>query len=146
MRKLFILIFLCISCRLVAQGDACEKIYRSPTVQAYYGEGSINLSKFCIRKLAPIIAPSGPDDEPIISSLYVTLTITKTGKVVAAELMHFHGSEERKEKLIKEFISMKGWMPAKVGNKNVCSTYYWVVACFKWDFEDGQESKFCPIR
>ena len=132
---LIIIAFCLSSLPLSAQQNECRQISRSVDTKAQYKNGSIDLTKFAINTLAPIIAPDSAGIEPIIFTLHVILTVNKKGQVVEAGLIRFPGTPEKEKKLKVALLSMQGWRPAKIRGHPVCFNFDWPISCFLWENE-----------
>ena len=75
------LLFITLSCaNCLAQSKSCDTIYDSKEIKAHYKKGELELNKFVIKQLLPIIGQCKENSS--ISSLFMYLTIDSKGKII----------------------------------------------------------------
>lgn len=126
------LLFITLSCtNCLAQSKSCDTIYDSKEIKAHYKKGELELNKFVIKQLLPIIGRCEEKENSTISSLFMYLTIDSKGKIVNVTFTRAKLSETCKAKLKKELLTMKNWQPAMLNNQPVCSIYLLPIHCLK---------------
>lgn len=115
-----------------AQTKSCDTIYDSKEIKAHYKKGELELNKFVINQLLPIIGQcQEKENYTIYSSLFMYLTINSKGKIIDVRFTRAKLSETCKAELKKELLTMEGWQPAQMNNQPVCSIYLLPIHCCK---------------
>jgi len=124
------LLFITLSCaNCLAQTKSCDTIYDSKEIKAHYKKGELELNKFVIKQLLPIIGQCKENSS--ISSLFMYLTIDSKGKIIDVRFTRAKLSETCKAELKKELLTMEGWQPAILNNQPVCGIYLLPIHCLK---------------
>lgn len=111
---------------------ACDSIYDFAETLPQYQNGVKGLSEFLMTDIAPILSDCYRKDNVLTTSIYLTLTINKEGKVINVDFNKILASEKCKEELREKIITMTSWTPAKQGNIAVCSKYQLPIGCILW--------------
>lgn len=112
--------------------NSCDTIYNYPGKLAHYIDNEKGLMEYTTKTLAPILGDCIKQDGEIIASMYLILTIDRTGKVIAVDFTPLTATENCKDKLRKEIMNMTGWAPGQINGKDVCSIFLWPTSCLKW--------------
>ena len=129
MKVAFILLFFLIALTSLGQ---CDSIYDNPQTPSKYTSDTKGLMDYLNKTLVPILGDCMKEDGGIIASLYMKLTIDKSGKVIEVEFIRLQASEKCKNKLREKILTMKGWSAGQMNEKNVCSKINWPISCLKW--------------
>ena len=113
--------------------NACDSIYTELDQSPEFQNGIKGLLDYLNTDLIPIISRNMKEDKVIVDKLYANVIINRDGNVVDVEFLKLNGSEKCKEELKKKIMTMTGWTPGKMNGQSVCSNYFWVVGCIKWE-------------
>ena len=116
-----------------AQTTNCDTIYDLPETMPQYENDVKGLTDYLNKKLIPILSDCMKQDGELIASLYIVLTIDAKGNIIDADFPRLHATNNCKEELKQEIITMTGWTPGKINGQAVCSRFSWPISCLKWE-------------
>lgn len=128
---LLFLSFLTTTIAIQGQTDTCNIVYDSLEVKPKYGNIPSSLYNYISNELIPpIVECATSNKDMMIASLFVTLTINKTGKVIdVAFTTPPQLTSDCKKVVIAKLLTMKGWTPGEKDKMRVCSKYKLDIQC-----------------
>jgi hypothetical protein len=128
--KIFSLLFFLTTRLTIGQTTTCETIHKVVGTNPTYTKGTNDLFNYFNKELAPIVYSS--QNKELTTKLVIALTINADGKVIDAVFSKNYLTAECTTKLRTKLLTMTGWTSGRLNGKNVCSTYSWMITCFKW--------------
>ncbi|MFK8044143.1 MAG: hypothetical protein AB8B72_01510 [Crocinitomicaceae bacterium] len=133
-RLLMILITILTSLTVIAQPSSheCDSIYEFAEEMPVYQNGMNGLIKYLKSDLIPILVDCNGRDGILTSSLYLSLTIDRQGKVIDVEFQRIQATEQCKKELREKLLTMKGWTSGMQDGIAICCTFSWPISGINW--------------
>lgn len=107
----------------VASGK--DKVPSSPTFKG----GIPGMMNYFRNEIFPIISDETKDVENFPTSLKMTLTIDKKGKVIDIQFINTRMEEDCRNAVAGKLLEMKGWKAAQLNGKAVIGKYNCYIGC-----------------
>lgn len=125
---------------LLAVRGQCDSVYRQVDEPAHFKDGQVALIRWSNKHLHPVLNFCNGLDSVMITGLVMDLTINAKGRVTNVEVTARTSdqaafTESCRNRLVKLFMGMEGWVPAVRRAKAVCGYYKLEVGCILWEEE-----------
>ncbi len=112
------------------QTNVCDSIYDTSDEPPVYAKDDVELFKYILMEITPIVEECIRRDSIVISSLYIILTIDKNGSVIDATFPRPKMTSICKENLKDKLLTMGGWNAGKINGEPACFYYNIPISCF----------------